>query len=151
MILFAVQITYAAIKARNYLAEDSSLSSKICTWVAFGVCLCVMVYNSTLIDSSNIWQLRSFNEVPFTLATVIGLVFVWWAFTILFGGILGTLQLLVLMGIHFKEIQQHRRGWLPPGSNAVLTSINAMGIAVAYNLILYTFGMADWLIIELFL
>lgn len=149
--LFAAQVLYTVRKAGERLADDKSLSAKVCTGVAFGVCGCLVICNSLHIVSPNVWQPRSLNGGHFTIASIGGLVFVWWVFMVWLGGMLAACQCLVLFGVHFNESRQHRRGWLPPGSNvACFTSINAMGIAVAYNLMLYTFGMADWLIIELF-
>ena len=152
--LFVLQVIYTVYKARNCLTKDSSLSSRVCTGVAFGVCLCLIIYNSLQIVPPDTWQLRSLQGEPFTIASLAGLAFIWCVFVVWLGGVLTTLQYIGLLIAHFKKVRLCKNRFagptLPGGETSVWVSFGAMGTFAAYNLMLYTFGMSDWLIVEFF-
>jgi hypothetical protein len=144
-------VIYSVQKAKEYVLDDSTLSSKICTGISFAVCLFGIVYNFFSINPVNNWGLRTMDGNAFSLAAAMGYLFVWFVFTVLLGGMLAALQLCALIITHYKKLKSLPKWTTPPGGEAsVFTSINAIGVMVAVNLALFAFGMSDWLVVQIF-
>lgn len=146
ILIYAAVVIFLADETKRLLSATPTFANKIYATISGLVYIAAIIYITSMIKDDVTIRFRDMSGNPFTFGAIIGYIFIWFVFYVLYGSILTVLMFIPhTVYVFVKYPNTTARSKLPDSLNVDMwPSMYAAGSALAYNLILYAFGLTDY-------
>lgn len=149
ILAYFAAVVFLVLKAKQYISDMPTVANRLYSAACAVVYLASVLHLTSKIKSGATIMIRDVSGNPFSAGSIISYGFIWFVFFVLYGSMLTVILFIPhTVYIFAKYPNTTRRTKLPDDLHIDMwPSMYAAGAAVAYNMILYAFGLTDKLMI----